>query len=270
MNGYFSIPRSLIEDPLWYDLPDSYQRVFITLLSIACYKPRKFDNRGHLIDLFPGDLCITIRELSEKCGKWTSKNDVERALNKFLTFGWITKNVRQESRQYKSILSITHKDTYELIIRGCETECETKLRQNLDKTETQKNKENKDKKENKNNQEIDHLASSMIDDFYKSLLEFYPSYNIEKCKKTKAQILSMQRLLKIHGEIKIREVWAYAHKSPFWITHVHTPSYLEKKFETLHLQLINPQKLGFSKEPIDRRTLDMEGNPFPNPLEGRC
>src|SRR5688572_28247292 len=41
--AHIRIPRSLLDNPLWQDLPPTYQAVFYKILELALYKPRKFD-----------------------------------------------------------------------------------------------------------------------------------------------------------------------------------------------------------------------------------
>jgi hypothetical protein len=52
----------------------------------------------------------------------------------------------------------------------------------------------------------------------------------------------MNRLLQLHSEDTIRDVFTFAHASSFWVAYVHTACYLEKKFDTLNLQRLKPQE----------------------------
>lgn len=134
---HIRIPRSLLENPLWIDLPPAYRDVFTILLENVCFFSKKFDDHGCVIDLDVGQWCGTYRELAKLCGKYGDKNIVERSIKKFVLYGF----VRQEVRHIKSVLTITHSDTYDLIKRASETRCETGLRQDQDRIETQKKKE---------------------------------------------------------------------------------------------------------------------------------
>lgn len=132
-NGYFSIPRSLTTDPLWQELPLSYQHVFLVIVELACFKPRKFDDHGKIIDLLPGQLCMSERDLLKKCNKEISYNDVHRAIVKFKKYDF----VKQEVKHRKNVLTITHKDTYDLINRRSEAESDANLKQTRSKLEAQ-------------------------------------------------------------------------------------------------------------------------------------
>ena len=73
-----------------------------------------------------------MRQLAKESG--LQKNDVERGLKRFFE----VKILRQEVRHTKTIITITHQETYDLIKSFSETKKETKVRQERDKSETQK------------------------------------------------------------------------------------------------------------------------------------
>jgi hypothetical protein len=126
-------PRSLLENNLWKDLSPDYMHVFNVLLEHVLFHPMQYDDHGVLIKLEVGQWCGTFRELAKLCGKYGDKNVVERSIKKFILYDF----VRLEVRHRKSIITISHKDTYELIKRAGETRSETILRQDQDKIETQ-------------------------------------------------------------------------------------------------------------------------------------
>lgn len=142
--GFFCLPRSLTRDPLWLDMPVAYQHVFLVILDRSVFIPTKFDDHGHMIDLQPGQVCASLREIVDWCSKYISKNDVERSLVKLKLYGFL----RHEVRHKKSIITISHKDTYDLIFSRSETRSATNLRQTPDKLETQSNNENNENNEN--------------------------------------------------------------------------------------------------------------------------
>lgn len=145
-----------------------------------------------------------------------------------------------------------------------------------------KKDKNERKEEEKNIQkeksaDADPLASSMLTEFFNSLLSFLPSFNSEKTKHRKTELAAMRRLLRMHGEEKVRIVFQFAHQSMFWRAHVHTAVYLEKKFETLLAQQsggINGQNsqgpafTGSTYRAVDRRTKNIDGTPVENSVKG--
>jgi len=143
---YIRIPRSLREDTSWIDSSAKDRELFNTILSLVVWKERKFNDFGVNIEIKPAEICISMRDLMKECGSDYSKNDVERGLKR------LEKNLqilRQEVRHVRMVITITHKDTYDLIIQAGETENETRLRQVRDSFETQKKKDNNDLSEDK-------------------------------------------------------------------------------------------------------------------------
>lgn len=228
--GYFCLPRSLTRDPLWIDLPSNYKIVFITILDHVCFKSRKFDDHGHLIELLPGQFCASFEEISKLCGKWINKKNIEHAILKLKKYGFLG----QEVRHKKSIITIKHKETYELILKASETTIGTNLGQTWDKLGTEKKNDKNDKNEKK---EYSPIATSLLTDFYSSLLLSRPKHNPDKMKKTSNQFFAIEKLLKKHSEEIIKKVIEFSHSDLFWRDYVHTPVYLEKKFETLISQM---------------------------------
>lgn len=148
--GFIKLPRSLLKDPLWKDLPLSYQHVFLVILEHVCYRPQKFDDHGHIIELQIGQMCASLREIRKLCGKYIKLWDVERGIDKLI----LCQFVRQEVRHRKSIITITHLDTYNIILNECATTSGTNLRQTCDINKEVK----KEKKEKTNKKEIEKIA----------------------------------------------------------------------------------------------------------------
>lgn len=130
-DGYFSIPRSLSRDPLWMDLPLACKQVFLIILDHAVYVPTKHNDHGHIIDLSPGQYCGSYATIQELMGKDFSRVEAERAAKKLI----LVKFLRQEVRHRKSIFTISHQDTYDLIKKNFEARNEANLRQTMPKSE---------------------------------------------------------------------------------------------------------------------------------------
>lgn len=177
--GHIRVPRSLTQDPLFRDLPCEYKIVIYTILENVCYRPQRFNDHGIIIELQPGQLCMPYRELAERCGKDITKNHVERGVKRAAKCGF----VRQEVRHKKSIITVTHPETYDLILRASETTNETILRQERDKNETQKKKERRKegKKEEAAAVFFDRSQGEFVnvtDDFLKLIQETFLGINI--------------------------------------------------------------------------------------------
>lgn len=99
------------------------------------------------------------------------------------------------------------------------------------------NKKEERKKKNEKNIEYSLGAAALLADFSSSILLALPKFNIKKLTPTKANGKALDRLFEAYGEERVRQVINFAHAHTFWIQYVHTPVYLEKKFETLLLQM---------------------------------
>lgn len=135
MSGYFSLPRSFTRDPLWIELPLSYQNVFLVILDHVCWEPRKFDDHGVILDLQPGQICTTERDLAKKCHKSVTNVIVHRSIDKFKKHRFL----KQEVKHVKSVLSITDKRLYDLIIHDYEAVSASGLKQDCSRIEAQSN-----------------------------------------------------------------------------------------------------------------------------------
>lgn len=124
MSGYIRIPRSLLRNPLWLDMPPAYQHVFMVLIDHAVFIPTKHDDHGHMIELQPGQFCGSHADILRLCGKWVSLIEVERAIKKLI----LCQFVRCEVRYRKSVISIIHKDTYDMILESSEVTSGVNLR----------------------------------------------------------------------------------------------------------------------------------------------
>ena len=197
--GYFSLPRSLTRNPLWLDLPPAYKEVFMVILDHCVWKPTKFDDHGLIIDLQPAQICISERELLKKCGKYISRNDIQRSIKKFILYQFVS----QEVRRKKSIITITHKDTYDLFTKQSDATSEPNLSQTRAKLEPERNKEKKEKNENKKEKinkkeipekiairewvsltqdELDSFRSRFLPELAEKMLDILDAYNTSRQK----------------------------------------------------------------------------------------
>lgn len=142
--GFVCLAKELGENSDWYDARPAHQTVFMTILLRCAFKEMNHNIQGNSIRIFPGQLCTTIRKLTEWCGKWISKNDVEGSIKYFSKVNFL----RQEVRHGKTLITITQPDICKYFKKSNQTTSQTQVRQESDRSQTQKNKENKEKKEN--------------------------------------------------------------------------------------------------------------------------
>jgi hypothetical protein len=112
------------------------------VLENCCFYPQKFLDETVLLDLLPGQFCCSLRNFIEVAGKKFTKNKIAGSIKKLITCQFL----RQEVRHRKTILTITHLETYELILNASQTSSQTSLRQVSDKSQTITKKDKKEKK----------------------------------------------------------------------------------------------------------------------------
>lgn len=245
--GFLSFNRSFLDDPLWVSLTPDEQHVFNIIAKLACYRPQKFNDHGLIIDLEPGQLCISQVDLAKKCHRSITKTKIERAIEKLKLCGFL----RQEVRRKKSILTVSKSVTYEGSNKLIEAGNEAILRQsrgNLEAETKEVKKEKKEKKEHKASQAplIEKIA-------FRPLVKLFQS--------------EFDSLLAKHGKPKMDVMLDYldsykGSKGKEYASDYHvmkSGGWLEAKFST------NSQPPGQT----DRRTKDINGNPVSSPADGR-
>lgn len=137
--GFFKIPRSLRDHPQYESAHVIHRHILHTIIEHCSWKPRKFDDHLVVLDIAPGELCISLRELADLCGPGCNKNWVVGAIKWFTRpyFG-LTSILRQEVRHIRQVITVTHKDTYDQIIYGGQTGGPIALRQPSDTKENPK------------------------------------------------------------------------------------------------------------------------------------
>lgn len=161
---YFCIPLSIFQHHLFRSASAEQKLVLIYLIRKCVWKPTKFDDHGHTIELQPGQVAITIRDLAEEIG--VDRNVVARALKKFVCETGPEQIARQEVRHVKTIVTFTHPDICEIIKKRSETSSETRVRQDRDIKEKDKDikiKEKINKKENSAQDQPDRPINSQSD-----------------------------------------------------------------------------------------------------------
>lgn len=73
MTGYFTIPRGLLDLPVFGNEPFSRRDAFVWLVENACWKPTRVAIAGHAVELARGQLSYSVRYLSKAWGWETTK-----------------------------------------------------------------------------------------------------------------------------------------------------------------------------------------------------
>ena len=140
-SGFTKLPRSLTEDPRWLSMRLKYQKVFLTLLRKCYFSKSKFSIDGNIIEILPGQICVSLRQLVDWCNEGVvykedkiDKNIVERSVSLFFKI----RIARHEVRHGRSVITITIPGYYEENKNETETPTETQPRHNRDSKEDDK------------------------------------------------------------------------------------------------------------------------------------
>ena len=103
--GYFSIPRSLTRDFEEFEISLKYQKIFLIILDYMAFEEKEMNNSGLKVLVKPFQLLASENTLLEWCNKGLRSEDkisesmIHRALTKFESLGWISKENFKKRRQ---------------------------------------------------------------------------------------------------------------------------------------------------------------------------
>ena len=167
--GWIKLPRSIMDDPIYFAEPFTRAQAWIDLLLLANYADGYFIVRGNRVNVKRGQIGRSQQNLAERW-KW-SRGKVDRFLTEMETEGRI---IQQKSR-LTTLISIVNFESMYSMIQQTEQQAEQQ-------TEQQTDINNNNKIKNNNN-----IISSNIEDRKKPQKRFVPptleevqSYIVEK------------------------------------------------------------------------------------------
>lgn len=126
--GYIRIPRSLLEDPKFKGAPPAFRIVLIEIINHAAIAAHDFNDHSKIVRVEVGEICFSLEIIRDLCGSGVSKKQVERSITYFKR----VKFLGQRPGHRRSILKITHPDTYDLISKQTGTRVGTRPGQDRD------------------------------------------------------------------------------------------------------------------------------------------
>lgn len=244
MSGFIQIPRSLTRHPAVTDAPIAQRWVLIMLIEGAAFLPCEFCDHGKMMKIQPGQIVITRRGFAKHIK--AKEMDVRRALERFSECGILT----QEVTHTKTLITIKHKETYDLIKQYSDPRFAPKVTQDLQKSDPEKDIEQdnkiRTKKINKekisirewvslSQDEIDKIFHLHGDKLANQMLDILDAYNTKRQEGYKSD----------YGALKMGG-WVYKEASNR-----------------------NTPKTPYNSKSVDRRTLDIDNNPVENQYAGR-
>lgn len=304
-DNYIRLPRSLILDPEYQDLSDFEQRLYTIILTIAAWKPRKFNDFGEIIDIQPGQICISERELEKYFpNKRVTRDHIRYAIKKLVLCGFLT----QTFPHTRQLLTVSHKETYELMANNVPPDFSPNCPQLVPTKEEYK--ELKDIKRKRNNnkespsdsgQAIDQapidsdrqfnitykdgreneqtsnkvykkeintkqsIAKQILSHFNSSLATHIPDL---KASFTETHAKHFLPICEKYDLERIKKVIEFSHTDEFWCSIAINPKKFMKNFDQLLVKATTKPKPRASPGGIDRRPKDQQGNPLPSEYAG--
>lgn len=243
-SGFFIIPRSVTSDPRYKGARLKYKHVLHVLFEKVAFTPTTHAVGVHVIKINIGQFCVSEEYLAEICNEGVKYEEdmVNRALvHRAIQFWKKCGFVNQEVNHKKNVLTITIPEFYDRLKNRTEPIIEP--RPNHDRTTKEEYKEYKEDIISSKKEETfvpSAFATSLLSEFYSSLFSSIPDFPKHSARKTKTQYQAADRILKkANGDMNlIKKVISYAHQpGGFWLSHVHSVSYLDNKFTKLVQQL---------------------------------
>lgn len=243
-SGYFIIPRSVTSDPRYKGARLKYKHILHILFEKVAFSPTTHAVGTHIIKINIGQFCVSEEHLTDICNEGVkyeedkvTKSLVHRAIQFWRKCGF----VNQEPNHKKNVITITVPEFYERLKKR--TEPTSEPRSNHDRITKEEDKEHKEDNISSRKEGTfvpSEFATSLLTEFYSSLFSSIPDFPKDSARKTKTQFQAAERICKkANGDMDlIRKVISYAHEpGGFWLSHVHSVCYLDKKFTKLLQQL---------------------------------
>lgn len=101
-DGFIQIGRKMFKERYWEEATPVQKVVLLTILNLAVYEPKVWDDYGRKITLQPGQFVKTLPKLQLACGTGISLSQVKTALHFFEQVGWVTsKNLSKSPKSGK-------------------------------------------------------------------------------------------------------------------------------------------------------------------------
>lgn len=133
MDGWISIHRKIVENPLYFSEPFTRMQAWIDMLIIANHKEGFFFVRGNKVIVKRGQIAYSQESLSERW-KWSRWK-----VNKFLNDLEQQKQIVQQKNKVTTLISIVN---YNLYQKNHTTDCTTDIQQTVQLTNTNNNETN--------------------------------------------------------------------------------------------------------------------------------
>lgn len=107
--GWVSIYRELLDKAIWIESTPEQKTILITLLLMANHAPKKWEWKGEVYELQPGQFITSLDSIVKKAGKQISVKNVRTAIIRFEKMGFLA----NESTNKNRLITIANWDFYQ-------------------------------------------------------------------------------------------------------------------------------------------------------------
>ena len=127
--GFICLWRKTLDEPIWYNSTPEQKALFITLLSIANWREKKYDIYGEEMILQPGQFIISYLELAKLTGKGVSVRNVRTGIDRFEKLNFLTRQVTRRG----TLITIVNWRKYQDINYETDTPTDIELTRDAEK-----------------------------------------------------------------------------------------------------------------------------------------
>lgn len=119
-DGWIKLHRILIKKSIWQCSTPEQKVILITALLCASHKEKKWEWKGEIYNIQPGQFITSYEKLCEKCGKKITVQKLRTALERFAKYEFLTYETTNKNtlvtiinwEEYQSTDEKYHKNKY--------------------------------------------------------------------------------------------------------------------------------------------------------------
>lgn len=96
--GWVSIYREMLDKPIWLESTPEQKTILITLLLMANHAPKKWEWKGEVYELQPGQFITSLDSIVKKAGKQISVKNVRTAIKRFEKMDFLANESTNKNR----------------------------------------------------------------------------------------------------------------------------------------------------------------------------
>lgn len=237
MDGWIKLHRKILQSEMYKSLNSKQRDVLTVILLMANHKESKWEYKGEIYSVKPGQFVTSLDGIKANCAKDVSIQNIRTALLKLEKWGFLT----NESTKTGRLITIVNWRLYQ----ASDDENQQSDQQTANKQLTPNKNDKNDKKNKGNNRrkrpvyDDDSTYMKMVRYFRAKIQEWKPDVQFKGDEQSWAD--EFRKIHEIDKRTKedIKAVIDWATSNPFWQANILSPKKLREKFDTLQAQMGN-------------------------------